>query len=464
LPSSADALSILPPWQKEKYEYDLVVIGAGASGLFSAGTSSSVGFKTLLIERAQHHRADGTIQFNVGGDCTNAACVPSKSIRSIAKIAAATRIGNSMTSETSGQNANNSNKWLKLARTQADDAVGRVRAREDPSRIGDVPNLDLEFVRDCQFISDHKMKLMCYDNSTWILDEQENVTTVANESIIGERIVSSKKFIIATGASPILPKDLTKAATDAGVPYLTYRDLLRPSSSDILLNNTSTRNIVIVGGGATACELGQSLSRLAGNDLNLSIVAPAILSTEDVKLQDSAIKILSNDNCKLYIGRRAVDIVEGGEAIPHLVLDDNSTIPVDCIIFCTGRSPESSLKSLHLDKAGVAWTAEKGVTVNSYLKSETSKHVYAAGDCASAVDPRDRRAIHAGWLGFNAVRNALLPWFLRSHATHQFVPRVTYLDPEIASAGMSAAECTRRFGVDGYDSILVPEDGSDRAD
>jgi len=102
--------------------------------------------------------------------------------------------------------------------------------------------------------------------------------------------------------------------------------------------------------------------------------------------------------------------------------------------------------------------------VNSYLRSKTARHVYASGDCASAVPLGDRRSIHAGWTGFNVVRNALLPWFLRSRATHPFVPRVAYLDPEIAGAGMSAAECILRFGADGYDSFHVPEDGNDRAD
>ena len=185
------------------------------------------------------------------------------------------------------------------------------------------------------------------------------------------------------------------------------------------------KDVVIVGGGATACELGQSLSRLSGDSMNIAIMAPAILPAEDVAVQNAAMKILANDNCKLHLGARAVDVAESG-GMTRLILDNNSSIPVDCIIFCTGRSPKDSLKSLHLKEAGLAWTEERGVTVNSYLRSQSSKHVYAAGDCASTVPLRDRRAIHTGWLGFNAVRNAMLPWFLRSAATHPFVPRVTF--------------------------------------
>ena len=96
--------------------------------------------------------------------------------------------------------------------------------------------------------------------------------------------------------------------------------------------------------------------------------------------------------------------------------------------------------------------------------SNTAGHVYSSGDCASAIKSSNRRAIHAGRTGFGAVCNALLPRFLCSPATHPFVPRVTYLDPELGSAGLTAAECVQRYGADGYDSLLVPECGSDRAD
>lgn len=471
-PSSVGSLSI-PFLRRRKYDYDLVVVGAGASGMFAAGTASSVGFRTLLVERAHvvavggggggagagAGNRDGAVEFSVGGDCTNSACVPSKSVRSIARMAASAR-GSSEQETRAGR------RWLRLAREQADYAVGRVRAREDPARIGDAPNLDLEFVRDCRFVSPHEMRLECYDNSTWLSSGEDGRGNAPADSTTTERIISSRKFIIATGASPIIPEELARAARDAGVPYFTYRSLLRPPPDDGLastLVDEDSRDIVIVGGGPSACELGHSLTRLVGSNATVSIVAPTLLPSEDVSLQRSAIKFLSDDGCRLHLGSRAVDIVRT-DAGARLLMDDGSSIPVDCAVFCTGRSPGPSLKALRLDEAGIDWTEGGGVTVNSYLRSRSAWHVYACGDCASAVRPGDRRAIHAGWTGFNAARNALLPRFLRSTGTHPFVPRVTYLDPEIASAGLSASECIRRYGVDGYDSLRASEEGTDRAD
>src|SRR3954449_4572164 len=56
--------------------YDLVVIGAGASGLIAARFAAQLGARVLLAERDR-----------IGGDCTWTGCVPSKSLIRIAKAA-----------------------------------------------------------------------------------------------------------------------------------------------------------------------------------------------------------------------------------------------------------------------------------------------------------------------------------------------------------------------------------------
>ena len=87
------------------------------------------------------------------------------------------------------------------------------RAMEDPSCIGDVPYLVQEFVKDCKFVSSHEMRLASYDVS---------------DAATKERAITSKKCIVATGASPIMPENSTKDAEDGGEPFFTYRSLLRP--------------------------------------------------------------------------------------------------------------------------------------------------------------------------------------------------------------------------------------------
>jgi hypothetical protein len=96
-------------------------------------------------------------------------------------------------------------------------------------------------------------------------------------------------FVIATGAAPVVPPKWRDAAIKANIPLYTYRSLLSPEGNeltwdDVLSSSSSSRNVdvenkkfltlsnvtttnrqlLIVGGGATACELGQSLAKFAG--------------------------------------------------------------------------------------------------------------------------------------------------------------------------------------------------------
>ncbi len=61
-----------------KSSYNLVVIGAGASGLVSAAGAAGVGARVAIVE-----------SHLLGGDCLNVGCVPSKALLRCAKAVAA---------------------------------------------------------------------------------------------------------------------------------------------------------------------------------------------------------------------------------------------------------------------------------------------------------------------------------------------------------------------------------------
>jgi len=59
-----------------KFDYDLIVIGAGSGGISAANFANGLGKKVALIEKAR-----------IGGDCTWFGCVPSKALLNAARIA-----------------------------------------------------------------------------------------------------------------------------------------------------------------------------------------------------------------------------------------------------------------------------------------------------------------------------------------------------------------------------------------
>jgi pyruvate/2-oxoglutarate dehydrogenase complex dihydrolipoamide dehydrogenase (E3) component len=373
---------------------------------------------------------------------------------------------------------------MSIARDFADSTVNKVRLREDPASIvARNTNLDIALITTGHFISPNEM----------ILEVQKFYTKggreISDDNIFEPTLtrirVRGEKFLIATGASPIVPKRLEMQAQKAGIPFYTYRTLLRQDHSENhdsiweLLDDakidssdsTSTRptkRLVVAGGGATSCELGQTLARLGKmgrSRLEIHFVAPELLAGEEVSLQNAAYQILSAQcGIQLYLGLRIESISENGS----IHLSNGSVIQqVDALLLCLGRQP--SLESLHLDNANVEWNHTHGVIVHSTtLQSVSAPHIFACGDCASAVasKPATRTATHAAWTGYHAVVNAITPRFLTwgSKSVHPHVPRVIYTDPELGYVGLSLQECIHRYGLDGFDRLYVGEEGTDRSD
>lgn len=402
--------------------YDWIIVGAGASGLFASGAASLLGKSTCLIDQADPTNS-GLLA--VGGDCSNAACVPSKALRSIARQGVSDH----------------------KARQYADAAINAVRARESPDRIRNTT--DLYFVQSCRFVSTHEMEIQAIN---------------ASEPLR----LRARRFLIATGASPIVPETFQAQAKAAGLPLYTYRSILQSvlatesSAPFWKMDGSTKKRLLIVGGGATACELGQTLVRLRPQR-DICLVAPSVLPSEDVKLQQAAMNILAKAGIHCHWSARLARILPDG----RVELSDGALLsPFDGALLCLGRSPVDSLESLHLDSAGIAWT-NVGVTVHEQsLRSVSAPHVFASGDCADAVPLRSRTAAQAAWTGFYAIRNGALPRVLTfgSASVHPTVPRVVYTDPELACVGKTVSECVLKYGLNGFDVAYCTEEGSDRAD
>ena len=440
----------------ENFDYDCIIIGAGASGMFASGATSMLGSKTLILDIIETSRENKTVQEasgeisqcstnNVGGDCTNFACVPSKAVRSIARM----------------------KKDFLAAQDHALSTVSKVKKRETPTAIVQHnPNLDMMLVSDCQFISPQEIEVK------FPYEFYSSVRSFPPYQQMDSKSIrfSSNKFLIATGASPTIPESLEKQAKKAHLQIFTYRTIYRPSidcnSIWDLITNKEDPNILIVGGGATALEIGQSLARLRKEkgDLKLSMVAPDILkgSRADDTLRNAAIKILKNEGIELHLGLYLEEILS--DKSPRLS-DGKILPPVDAVVICVGRNP--NVESLQLEKANVAFDKNLGILVKNNLRSKTNRRVFACGDCCSAVKWKHRTATHAAWTGYHAAVNTRVPAFLRfgfRNSSHRTVPSVIYTDPELASVGLSRDECERQFGVKGFDSILVSEEHTDRAD
>jgi pyruvate/2-oxoglutarate dehydrogenase complex dihydrolipoamide dehydrogenase (E3) component len=105
------------------------------------------------------------------------------------------------------------------------------------------------------------------------------------------------------------------------------------------------------------------------------------------------------------------------------------------LFVAAGRLPV--LDGLHLEAAGVKFSAQ-GIAVNDHLQTSTPT-IYAAGDVLGGL----QFSHFAGWQGYQAARNALLPG--NNSGFSAIVPRVTFSDPEVAQVGLLEHEARSNF-------------------
>jgi pyruvate/2-oxoglutarate dehydrogenase complex dihydrolipoamide dehydrogenase (E3) component len=235
----------------------------------------------------------------------------------------------------------------------------------------------------------------------------------------GERI-TARRFVIATGSSPAIPP----IPGLADLPYLTNETIFDLAELP--------RHLIIIGGGPVGVELAQAFRRL-GSEVSI-IEAAEPLGNEDPELRAVALEALRNDAVAIHSHARVVSIAKTGREIV-LALPDHQ-LRGSHLLIAAGRRP--NVEDLGLDTAGIAFT-EKGIAIDSGLKT-TNRKVYAIGDVTGGPQFTHLANYHAGLV----IRNALFR--LPVNASAAQVPRVIFIDPELAQVGLTEAEARTRHG------------------
>lgn len=320
----------------------------------------------------------------LGGDCTHYGCVPSKALLAAAKVVHAARKAKTFGLEVTGH------VDLGSVRAHVREAVRAVAEAESAEVLG-------------------RAGIDVVTGAGRFVDGQ----TLA----VGDRVVRAKRFVVATGARAFVPAPL------AAVPHHTYETLF---DLDVL-----PRALVVVGGGPIGVELAQAYARL-GADVQL--VAEALLPEEDTTARSIVRDVLAQEGVTFHDGTVTSARHEHGRVFVSGSFGEASG---DALLVATGRRP--NVDSLALASAGVRFS-EGGIETDATLAT-TCPTIFAAGDVRGGT-----QLTHlAGWEGFHAARNALLPG--KAKGTPAVLPRVLFTDPEVARVGLDVNEARRAHGA-----------------
>lgn len=238
---------------------------------------------------------------------------------------------------------------------------------------------------------------------------------------IGGETITARRTILGTGAHPFVPP----IPGLESVNYLTYLNMWE--------TETLPEHLMIVGAGPIGRELSQAFRRLGSR---VTLLEANQTLTEDPDAATVIAAALTNDGVNLRLGTTVERVWQDNHGI-HLVAGTEEVVG-DVLLVAAGRRP--NVDGLDLEKAGVRYSA-KGIPVNRYLRT-SHPDVYAAGDCTGGL----QFSHYAGWQGFMAVRNALLP--VKTSGVSEFVPWCIFTDPEMSQVGLTEPQARKRYGGD----------------
>ncbi|MGL4279710.1 MAG: FAD-dependent oxidoreductase [Albidovulum sp.] len=397
-------------WKRPaRVDVNLIVIGAGAAGLVSAYIGTATKAKVALIEAGE-----------MGGDCLNFGCVPSKALIRSAKAAHQIRHADRY-----GLAATEPAIPFDTVMARVHEVIAKIAPHDSVERY---EGLGAEVIRGYARLLD-----------PWTVEIALNGG--------GTRRLTGRAIVLASGAAPVVPP-LPGLET---VGYLTSDTMWQALSQ----RPKAPARLVVLGGGPVGTELSQAFARL-GSAVTQVEMAPRLLSRADEEVSALVRASLERDGVTVLTGHQAVACgVSGGEKWIEVSHDGAPRrIAFDELIIAVGRAPR--LGGYGLEALGIQ--TGRVVETNEYLET-LFPNILAAGDIAGPYQ-FTHAAAHQAWF---ATLNGLFGDLKRFRADYRVIPWATFSDPEVARVGLSEAEAkaqgiaheVTRYGIDDLDRAIA---------
>ena len=394
-------------WDKPKtFDRNLLVIGAGAGGLVSAYIAAAVKAKVSLIEKHQ-----------MGGDCLNTGCVPSKALLRSAKLA---------------------NELKKAPALGFSGVQGTV----------DFPAVMERVQRVIADIEPHDSVERYTGLGVEVIQGQAKILSPWSVEVNGQTL-TSRNLIIAAGARPLVPN----------IPGL---EQVQSYTSDTIWGlREQPRWLLVLGGGPIGCELAQAFQRLGSQVIQVEL-AERLLPREDADASALVLNSLLADGVDVRLQHRAerFEVVNGEQRMIARRQDtgEEVTIAFDGLLLALGRV--ANVSGYGVEELGLTLRPNGTLETDDYLATRLP-NVFAVGDVTGPYQ-FTHVAAHQAWY---AAVNALFGSFKRFKVDYRVIPHCTFTDPEVARVGLSETEAqakgiayeVTRYGIDDLDRAIADE-------
>ena len=368
------------------FDFDVLVIGAGPGGYVAAIRAAQLGLKTACAEGRE----------TLGGTCLNVGCIPSKAMLhaseyyDAAASGAFAKLGIKVKPELD----------LDTMHGQRKDAVKQLTG-------------GIEF-------------LFKKNKVEWV--KGYATFTGPNTVKVGDRSVTAKNIVIATGSS-VTP-----------LPGVEIDQKVVVDSTGALELGKVPEHLVVIGGGVIGLELGSVWRRL-GAKVTCVEFLDQILPGMDGDVRKEANKIFKKQGIEFKLGTKVTGVkVNGGKAtltVEPAKGGASETIEADCVLVSIGRRPNT--EGLGLEAAGLQLNNRGQIETDHDFRTKVPG-VWAIGD----VIPGPMLAHKAEDEGIAVAENIA---GLTGIVNHDVIPSVVYTMPEIAGVGLTEEQAKEKGEV-----------------
>jgi dihydrolipoamide dehydrogenase len=363
------------------YEYDLTVIGAGPGGYVAAIRATQLGMKACIIEKDKP-----------GGVCLNVGCIPSKALIHQAEVfrhgLELKKLG--VTVDTSGFDYTGVFKKSRMAAERLSKGV----------------------------------QFLIKKNSIEYLNGTGQITGPNEVTVDGDRKISSRFVLIATGSRP------------RQIPGFEFDEERVLSSTGALMLEKLPESLVILGAGAIGMEFAHVMNSF-GVRVTVVELLPQVLPIEDADTVAVIAKDFKSRGIAMMTGTKASKLEKTDSGIVLTVEKDGKTetIEAEKILVAVGRAPNS--ENLGLETVGIE--TEKGfIKTGDYYRTSVES-IYAIGD----VIATPLLAHVASKEGEIAVEH-MAGHSPEARIPDDLIPSAVYTEPEIGSFGPTESKAAEK--------------------
>jgi dihydrolipoamide dehydrogenase len=389
----------------KRFDYDLVIVGAGVGGHGAALHAVDCGLKTAIIEAAE-----------MGGTCVNRGCIPSKAL--LAASGKVRELRDTHHLKALGVEVGN----VTFDRQAIADHANAIVKKQRDGLIGSLKRIGVDVIQGWGKVAG-----------------KQKLTVVTPE---GEKTITAKDILLAPGSVPFVPPGIE---TDGKTVF---------TSDDAVRLESLPPWIAVIGSGYIGLEFADVYTAL-GCEVTMIEALDQLMPGFDPDIAKLAQRILiAPRDVETKVGVFAAKITPGSPVVIELV-DAKTKEPVDVLevdacLVATGRIPYT--KDLGLDTIGVEVDRRNFIPVNDKMQvlssGEPVPHLWAIGDATGKM----MLAHAASAQGITVVENIC---GRPRDMDYRSIPAAAFTHPEISFVGLTEPQAKELGEAEGFEVAAV---------